>query len=375
MPEKNSDAWFVFAGGGTGGHLYPGLAVAASLRELKPDCRVTFLSTARPIDRQIVEPYGYEIVPQPVQPWNPRPWKWPAFWKAYRASIRQAAELFAERSPSAVLSLGGYAGAPPIMAARKLRAPTAVFNPDAVPGRANRRLIGKVDTVFVQWDTTLDVLGRPGHARVSGCPVRPEFLSLSREGGCAACGVDPKRPVIAITGASQGASSINRAAMALTDFWAEMSDWQIIHLTGKADYDEVRRAYAGKLPHAKVIDFTPKIAWVLAAADLVISRAGASTLAELCALGRASVLMPYPYDRKKHQHANAQVLASTGAAVIVEDRIDPVANAKALRPALKEMMISPERRRRIAHACRALSRENAADLIANALIEMSDVME
>lgn len=335
-----------------------------------PECDIAFFTTDKPIDEQILGPSEHARVPQHILPWNGRPWKWPAFFKAYRGSVKKARQLFEQRKPAAVLGLGGYASAPAMVAAKKAGVPTAVFNPDAVPGRANRRLIRRADMVFVQWDVTWERLGRSDQVRITGCPVRPEFASLSRDEGCKACGVDPSKHVLLIFGASQGATNINAAALALAELFHGMTDWQILHITGQADCAMVRKEYSTKLPTAKVFDFTPKLAWAMAAADLVICRAGASTLAELTTMGRAAVLMPYPYDRKKHQFDNARVLADAGAAVIVRDAIDPVANARALKPVLKDLMTSHERRRRIARAAKAIGRPDAADAIAEGLLQL-----
>lgn len=363
--------WFVFAGGGTGGHLYPGIAVATALKALVPKCDISFFTTTRPIDIDIIGPTGHHVIPQPVQPFNARPWKWPGFAAAYLKSIKLCKGYFKNRAPSAVLGFGGYASVPPVVAARKFGAPTAVFNPDALPGRANKSLMRRAAAIFVQWDETRDHLGRPPQLSVTGCPVRPEFFKLTREEGCHACGLDPAKHVLLIFGASQGATSINATAIALADYLAEFTDWQIIHITGPADLDAVRKAYAGTLPHAKVMDFTPRMAWVMAAADIVLCRAGASTLAELSAAGKPSILMPYPYDRRKHQRANAQVLANSGGAVIVDDAIDAVRNAKELKPLLRDMMTSQERRRRMARAVKAICRPDAAEMIARGLIDLA----
>jgi len=371
--SKRTQPWFVFAGGGTGGHIYPGLAIAAALHEHQPDCEATFFTTTRPIDTQLVQPAGHEVVPQPVLPWNPRPWKWPAFLKAYRQSLRLVRDRFRERKPAAVLGLGGYASAPAVMSASRMGVPSALLNPDAVPGRANTRLIRRVDLIFAQWDETLDAIRNDDRVRITGCPVRPEFLTITHDEGCKVCGLDPARHVVAITGASQGAATLNSAALSLAPFFAEeFPEWQIIHITGPGDYEAVKKEYARVLPRAKVFAFTDKMAWVMAAADLVISRAGASTLAELTVMGRPSILLPYPYDRRKHQMANAKVVSKAEGAIVIEDKIKPHVNAKALKPALRDLMTSHERRRRMGRAARVVARADAADAIAVKLVDMAD---
>lgn len=368
---KADRPWFVIAGGGTGGHLYPGLAVAEALRTLQPDFEVTVFGTTRPIDEKLTAPRGYELVRQQVQAFPSKLWHWPRFLKAWRSSVSYARHRFTNRAPAVVLGLGGYAAGPPIAAATKIGVPTAIFNPDAVPGRANRRLGPLVDRVFVQWDATLEHFDKARAARVTGCPIRPEFSKASRKAGAAALKIREDRPTLLVTGASQGARSINAAMLELCDLWRAAEDWQIVHLTGETDRAMCERQYREKGVAAKVLAYTEHMALCMAAADLIVSRAGASTLAEISAMGLPSVLLPYPFDRKKHQLSNARILADAGAAVIVDDANDARANAVALRDILAGLMKSPQRRERMSRAAAAMGRHDAAQTIAEDLLELA----
>jgi len=366
-----SRPWFVIAGGGTGGHLYPGLAVAEQVQRLQPDFEVTVFGTRRPIDRQLVESRGHMLVPQEVRPFPRRPWQWPGFLRTWMRSVKTARSIFQERVPSFVLGLGGYAAAPPIVAAARLGIPTAIFNPDAVPGRANRRLGGKVDRVFVQWDETAEHFPHARVVQCTGCPIRAAFSETSRIKGCKALKLDSDQRVLLITGASQGAHSINMAIMQLFDLWRVAADWQIVHLTGEADLEFCKQRYREAKVRARVFAYTEHIAHCMAAADLIVSRAGASTLAEITALGKPSVLIPYPYDRHQHQTANAKVLAGYRAAAHVPDARDPEENAHRLREVLRDLMKSDQRRQRMSQAAGAIGRLDAAQEIAVALFEMA----
>ncbi len=372
MPLDTNKPWFVLAGGGTGGHLYPGLAVAESIRRLQPDFEVSVFGTPRPIDAKLTKPRGYELVCQEVQPFPSKPWRWPSFLSAYFRSVKYAKQRFTQREPAVVLGLGGYAAAPPIVAANKLGIPTAIFNPDAVPGRANRRLGHRVDRVFVQWDDTARMFKNiRGEVSCTGCPVRPAFACATREKAARALKLAPDLNTILITGASQGAHSINAAVMGLFDLWSVAKDWQIIHLTGEADLMACRKKYKEHAVKARVYAFTEHMAYCMAAADIVVSRAGASSLAEITAMGLPSILMPYPFDKKQHQLANAKVLVGNGAAALVEDLNDPISNSKRLREELKSIMRSDEARRRMARSASALGRIDAADAIAEELFEIA----
>jgi UDP-N-acetylglucosamine--N-acetylmuramyl-(pentapeptide) pyrophosphoryl-undecaprenol N-acetylglucosamine transferase len=371
MASTNKEPWFVIAGGGTGGHLYPGLAVAEALRKLAPKFDVAVFGTTRPIDKQLTESRGYELVAQEVRPFPARPLQWPGFLLAWRRSLRFAKARFAERAPAIVLGLGGYAAGPPIVTAAKLGIPTALFNPDAVPGRANQTLAPRVDKVFVQWDATIGHFPRARSVVCTGCPIRATFMSTKREDGIRALKLSDDKKTLLVTGASQGAASINTAMMELLDLWRVAADWQIVHLTGSHDFELCRGKYKDAGIDARLLSYTEHMPLCMAVADLVISRAGASTLAEITAMGKPSVLMPYPFDKKQHQKANAMVLVESHAAEMVEDTNDARDNARRLREVLRDLMRSDQRRNRMAHAAAVMGRADAAETIATELLEMA----
>ena len=376
--------WFVIAGGGTGGHLFPGLAVIDAIRSWKADARFTVFGTTRPIDEKLVVPRGLELIKQAVLPFTSAPWRWPQFIGSWRRSVGAARTLFKDHAPAAVLGLGGYAAGPAIVAGAKLRIPTAIFNPDARPGRANHWLSPRVDRVFVQWDLTSDYFPRAKDVRCTGCPIRSGFSGVkpskakrARE----ALKLKANKKTLLITGASQGARSINLAMLKVFEGWLDgknrqlLEDWQIVHLTGQADLGTCREKYVALGIDALVFAFTEQMATCMAAADLVISRAGASTIAEIAAMGLPALLMPYPFDRKKHQLANARVLVEDNAAELVEDNGDPKANAVRLREILPSLMRSDQHRQRLGRSAAAWSRVDAADVMAQNLLEMAGLAE
>lgn len=362
---------FAFAGGGTGGHLYPAIGVAAAIRELLPEARFVFFGTQRAIDKQILDSVDCGLVRQTLSPLSAKPWRWPAVVRDLRASHRVCRDFFQGDVPSVVVGTGGLASVAPVREAHRAGIPVAVFNPDAIPGRANRHLAARASVVFAQWGETKRHYPNSVRVEVAGCPVRPAFQTASRRAGIEHFGLDPARKTLLVTGASQGARTINEAVLACADFIAELGNWQILHLTGKNDHEFVTAGYAGRRVAAKAVSYTENMADALAAADLVISRAGASTLAELTALGRASVLLPYPFHRDQHQWANALCLAEAGAARIVRDSIDVNITAPALRLALGELMSSGDARGHMSAAAAKLGRLDAADVIAEKLLELA----
>lgn len=365
-----AESHIVFAGGGTGGHLFPGLAVAAAVRRIAPDAQIAFFTTNRPLDGDLLGPTGYGRIPQVVRPFSPRPWRWPGFWFAWRASVAAAREHFAEHRPAAVLGLGGYAAGPPVVAARQLGIRTAILNPDAAPGRANRFLASRSDLVVLQWDVSRRYFSPDAPCRTLGCPIRSEFSErIDAADARRRFGLDPARPVLLVTGASQGAGTINDAVVQLwPEFARRHPEWQLLHLTGAVHEAATRSAYERAGIAAVVVGFTREMWLALGAADIVISRAGASTLAELAVLRKPAILMPYPYHRDRHQHANAQVLADAGAAEIVEDLKDGALNRAPLFAAL-ERLADPARRAAMAAAAATLARPGAADAVAAWLVK------
>jgi UDP-N-acetylglucosamine--N-acetylmuramyl-(pentapeptide) pyrophosphoryl-undecaprenol N-acetylglucosamine transferase len=262
------------------------------------------------------------------------------------------------------------ASVPAVLTAIREGIPTAILNPDALPGRANRYLAPRVDAVFAQWDLTKSRLSR-ANVVVTGCPVRSAFLAADRTAGIARFGLDSARRTLLVTGASQGARTINDAILANSDFLSRIDGWQILHLTGESDYQRVQSGYCERKVQAAVISYTDHMAEALAAADVVVSRAGASTLAELTALGRASILMPYPYHRDQHQMANARCLEEHGAAMVVKDTTNVTTNAPALATALNAVLTDRAARETMAQAAAGLGRPNAADSIAGFALQGS----
>ena len=368
--QSETDTFVVaFAGGGTGGHLYPALAVADALRRRCGSVRCIFFGTGRSVDAHVLG--DADVVRQNLKPLSPLPWRWPGVYASIRRAIGVSTRRFETDPPSIVIGTGGMASVPAVLAARRLGIATAILNPDAIPGRANRYLAGRVDAVFCQWEESAKYLPRRVAPHACGCPVRPQFLRATRDDGIARFNLDRNRLTLLITGASQGARTINEAVLASAGFLKGIPEWQILHLTGDQEFDRVSTAYQACGLAATVVAYTDHMGDALAASDLVVSRAGASTLAELTAVGRPSILMPYPYHRDQHQMANARCLERASAAQIVPDRKDAKHNGPALVRALQPLMTHDSEREAMAVAARALGRSNAAMAIAERILRLA----
>jgi UDP-N-acetylglucosamine--N-acetylmuramyl-(pentapeptide) pyrophosphoryl-undecaprenol N-acetylglucosamine transferase len=371
----------IMAGGGTGGHLYPGLAVAEALREeIGPSLELVWAATPRAVDQRLLTKFGDNYIRQPVQPLQIKKiGKWWGFLRDWRKSCAFWKRDFLQNPPACVVALGGYAAGPAAYVAACEGIPVSLLNPDALPGLANRFLLKRSDLVFSQWKLADSYTKKiPGKVLPLGCPIRNTLFGRTREGGAAALGLDPNKQTLIVTGASLGARTINDAVLELLRdpamrkaFSRSEGNWQILHLSGMEQADAVKKAYAD-LPDvsAKVLDYCDDMASVWAVADLAIARAGASTCAELTACGVPSLLMPYPFHRDLHQKANAEELVKVGAAYLINDEKDAAKNAASVKKALETLLYDTGSRKQMAAAAKNAGRPNAARDIAKEILTL-----
>jgi UDP-N-acetylglucosamine--N-acetylmuramyl-(pentapeptide) pyrophosphoryl-undecaprenol N-acetylglucosamine transferase len=370
MPEPTT---ILLAGGGTGGHLYPGIAVAEALRELAPHVKPIFLCTEREIDRVILSPTGFEFIPQPIVPWKKSISGTLRFARHFGETWDLVRKVLKEHKPAAVLGLGGYAAGLAVKLAARKKIPTALLNPDVIPGEANRLLIKQAAAVCCQFQQTAEHVDPAQHCKlkVTGCPIRSQIRHLPpRESAAGRLSLDPMLNTLVVTGASLGAQTINEAVLTMLG-GVTLRGWQILHLSGRDHAGAVRAGYRELHVPAVVIDFTPAMADIWSIADLAISRSGASSCAELTACGVPSILFPYPFHRDFHQRANAGVLADGGAAILLDDEKDAKKNAAKLRPAVESLLYDVTRRRNMSEAARKLGKPEAADNVARLVSDMA----
>ena len=372
---RESGRRIFLAGGGTGGHLYPGLAVAEAVLALRPDTAIAFSSTGGAVDRKVLRgpgASGFPVTLVASKPFRLRePWTWPGFLVSLVRAGNQARRRFREFCPDVVVGLGGYASYAPVRVGQKYGAATAVLNPDILPGRANRRLARRADAVFCQFAETVDLLG--GAARLTGCPVRAGVVGRDRAEALARYGLDARRRTLLVTGASSGARTVNRAVTAMVRERGLPDGWQVLHLTGELDYEEVARATKGLGVAVSVRAYEHEMGLAYAAADLAVARAGASTIAELLAAAVPTIYLPYPFHRDQHQMRQARAVEAAGAAVVVQDRpADPAGTARDLAEAVALLAGDEARRRGLAQGARAAARPDAAHAVAEALLRLAD---
>ncbi len=365
------EAIYIFAGGGTGGHLYPGLAVADELLRIERGVRVVFACSDREIDRRVLETTPHAMVPQPVVP-VPRGFGgWGRFLRRWRRSRKQARQMLSDLDPRAVLGLGGFAAGPIVRQAHRMNIRAGLLNPDAVVGLANRFLARHVETIFTQFESTTQRFGVfRSKVRSVGCPVRHNFAWASKDEALGHFGLRDDRRTLLVFGGSLSADSITNAVAALAGDLAKYANhWQVLAITRREKMARLREAFTDRGIHLVVQDYCHRMDLAYEAADLAICRCGAGTAAELAVTGTPAVILPYPYHRDQQQRHNAAELVETGGVVLVDDAVDPDENAARLWKVLLPILDSDGVLGGMHEAAGRVAKAGAAKEVARWLVE------
>lgn len=349
---------FVMAGGGTGGHVMPAIAVAQELARQGHAC--LFIGTREGLESRLVPQAGFPLE------WIPAAGFQRAGWRGRAAAIARlpralwrCRRLLGALRPAALFSMGGYVAVAPVLAALAQRIPVVVMEPNAVPGMANRLAARFVEKALVAFEETARWFP-PGRAELSGVPVREAFFHIAWQ---------PPRDVlrVLVTGGSRGARALNRAVReSLPHFRTSGLPVEITLQAGVAEADALAAEFASSGVAARAVAFLDDMPAAYAQAHLVVSRAGAGAVAELAAAGMPSVLVPFPFAADNHQLRNAEAMQRAGAAVLLEER---ALSGRALFDAVARLAAAPEELGRMSRAARALARPGAAVRAAEALLQ------
>jgi len=350
----------MIAGGGTGGHIYPAIAIAQEFLARDAARRVVFVGTERGLEKTIVPRAGF-----PLELISVGGIKGKGAIDTLESLARlpvgfvQAWRLIGKHRPGVVLGVGGYASGPALFAARMRGVPTAIHEQNAYPGVTNRLLAKVVKAVAVAFADAAPRLGR-SDAVVTGNPIRKEFFEAPRPT------TNDQRRTLLIFGGSQGSHVINEAMTGALLFLARLKGrLQIVHQTGTRELETVRAAYrSSAFDDARVVPYLDPIAGEIAAADLVVSRAGAMTIGELAAVGRAAILIPFAAATNNHQELNARVVERAGGAMVITE---PELAPERLGLAIAEIINDPDRAARMGVAARALAGPDATKKIVDLL--------
>lgn len=349
----------LFTGGGTGGHLFPGIAVAERLTGRV--AAIGFVGTGSRLERSEAQVRGFDYFSVPAvssSDLRRRPLR--SLWCGWR-SYRRAATVIEEFRPTAVVGLGGYASVPLAWAAFRRRIPVTLLEQNVIPGRATRLLSRWANRVCVSFAETQRCLPRMRECRWTGNPVRHCRVDAEKA---------PGDSVVLVLGGSQGASSLNEAMPeVLAKCLPVESGWKVVHQSGRGDAAAIRRAYLVGGVQARVEPFLENVQQWLGSADLVVARAGATTLAEMACAGSTGILVPYPSAADDHQRANAMWYVRRGAARIVEETSGRDALVEGLVREVALLLGSREDRRRLGVAMRNSSQPDAAAAVVSVLNE------
>lgn len=317
----------VFTGGGTGGHVNPAIAIADEIKAREPDSEITFVGTPRGIENKLCAKAGYPIRHVDIQGLRRRLTL--SNLKTLYLTLTspgKAKRLLRELKPDVVLGTGGYVCWPVVKAASKMGIPTALHESNAVPGAAVRMLSGVVDRVYLNFEETGEAFSDKSKLYRVGNPLRSGFSGISREEGRRLCGIDGKYKFTVLSfGGSLGAERVNKAVLDMMEsFTSKRPDVYHVHACGSIEWEDAKRDFAarglGSCENISLNEYIYNMPQLMAAADLVICRAGAMTVSELAMCGKCVIFIPSPNVTDNHQYKNANVLRTAGAAELIEER-------------------------------------------------------
>lgn len=357
----------VMAGGGTGGHLFPALALAEEFKKKVPDVEIIFMGGKGGLEERVVPLHGYRLEVFDVEGIKRRTGlkRIKAIGKAARSTVR-ALGLLRSIRPDGVIGSGSYSSAPVVMAARLLGIKTAILEQNALPGLTNRLLGKVVDRIYIAFDQAKEFFP-PRKTLLAGNPIRRDIIEGAGDGNGKGNGNGHKRFSVLVFGGSQGATAINTAFLDateyLTDIWPAL---RVVHQAGEDGYQKARESYRRKNLKVELHKFIDDMAAVYRSSDLVVCRAGATSIAEITALGIAPILIPYPFAADDHQTVNARCLAEAGAAVMIkQDKL----TGSSLAGAIRSLYENPAELKSMRENVKKFGRPGAGEKIADNFLE------
>jgi len=363
---SNERLKILIAAGGTGGHVFPAIAIADEIKKLRSNAEFLFVGTKRKIETRVVPERGYSLsfiwisgFHRSLQMGNL------LFPIKVLVSLVQSFFLIKRFQPDIVIGTGGYVCGPVLFIASQLGIPTVVHESNSFPGITTRMLSSRAARIFTAFSITIRWLKRKDNIELAGTPTRDVLGTVSREDGIKFFNLDPSKKTVFVFGGSLGAVSINEAIKTLMNDFVD-SNIQLIWQTGKTDAALAKEMATMK--NCWVNTFIDKMEYAYAAADVVVCRAGATTLAELTRLGKASILIPYPHAAADHQTYNAQTLVDAGASVMIADQDVKIK----LKDVINSIIKDDKRRQQMNEASLAIGKPNAGREIAQRILELTN---
>lgn len=362
----------IVTGGGTGGHIYPALAIAKGILARDPESQVLYVGIKEGMEAQLVPEAGIDFEGVSGQG-LPRKLSLETIKvgaKSFKA-LWETKQILKKFKPDLVVGTGGYVSGPVVLTAAFFGIPTLLHEQNALPGITNKILARFVRKVMVTFPESIAHFGVRKKLVLTGLPVRSEIGEVSRTQGALHMGLNPERLTLLVTGGSRGARSINQAMPTVLKHLAARPDIQVIWATGKATYDETHKALndariAWKRDNWKVLEYLKDMPEALACTDLFVGRAGATSLAELMVAGKPGILIPYPFAAENHQEYNARALEKDGAARVI---LDPELTGENLWEIINRLLAKPQDLKRMADAAKGSGQRNALAKIVNVCFE------
>ncbi|MBA7559766.1 UDP-N-acetylglucosamine--N-acetylmuramyl-(pentapeptide) pyrophosphoryl-undecaprenol N-acetylglucosamine transferase [subsurface metagenome] len=356
----------IFAGGGTGGHIYPAIAVAEEILNRQPDADILFISGTKEIERKIITDAGFSMktlsvigMPRKLSPVLIR------FIFELGKSIMKSRKYLRDFDPSVVMATGGYVSAPPVIAARRLGIPVVIQEQNSYPGFTTRKLGRFADVICLGFGDAKKYFGKNAEIKVTGNPVRGMIGSADRGISAESFGLDPEIKTLLVFGGSQGSRAINGVFSEIAEKCAEKG-FQVIWQTGENEFESMAKYNGSCNGRIRVLPYIGNMSAAYAASDLAVTRAGALTIAELTACGLPAVFIPLPSAAANHQEHNAVSLMNAGAAVMIKEKdLTPELLAKEIFG----ILASDDRRKEMSIASENCGNKDAAGVIAGMLLD------
>ncbi|HWR56141.1 MAG TPA: undecaprenyldiphospho-muramoylpentapeptide beta-N-acetylglucosaminyltransferase [Negativicutes bacterium] len=364
----------LLAGGGTGGHIYPAVTIARGLQAAQPDCEILFVGTRQGLEADIIPKEGFAFRAIDVQGMQRK-----LSWDTLRTigkmlkGLVQSRRIIRSFQPDVVIGTGGYVCGPVVLLASLLRIPTVIQEQNVIPGVTNKLLARLVKLVLVGFPEAAKFFPRGAVIAAPGNPVRTEIIDARKDEGLRAFALDPAKHTILVAGGSRGARTINEAMLQVYRDFAGDRNVQILHVTGTGEYESLKAKAqqngidCGENGNIILVPYLYNMPAALAAADLIVYRAGAVGLAEITVRGLPAILIPYPYAAENHQEYNARLLAEKGAAVVITDK---ELTGETLSRTISRLLSEPGKLTQMSAASRALGRPRATVDIVESILAL-----
>ncbi len=359
----------ILSGGGTGGHIYPAVSIAKEIKKQYKDAELLFIGTEKGLESSIVPKEGFKLLTIKVRGFERKfsLGNVTAVTQSF-VSLFKVSKLIRDFKPDIVIGTGGYVCGSVLLAAALMNVPTLIHEQNAFPGVTNKILARLVDIIAVNFPEAKKYFPKSDKVIVTGNPIRGNMLSISRDEGIKEFGFSKELPVVFVVGGSRGARRLNESVLLLAKQCVMKKSFQMLHMTGETQYDDIMGKYKAEgidtgAENLRVMPYLYNMPYALAAGDIIISRCGASTLSEITALGKPSILIPYPYATDNHQEYNARALEKNGAAIVILERD---LNADILYDEVCDMLNKPEKISNMGMKSKELGRTDAAYVIVKA---------